>query len=236
MKLVICDDEIKDAEKAFEIVKKIQCTKDFDIKIKTPQDIMLAVEEDLLICDILVMDIMYVGEQYDGIELTQLVNEKLPACQIIYLTNILDFAPYVYETNHCYFVMKENIEIMLPRAVEKAIDSSKEIGNDIIEFLSNGHKVYTFQNEITYIERNDRVLSINTLKKNYLCYTSLRKIESKLSNSFARCHGGFIVNLDYVSSIDGNEIHLKDGSRIPIGMRFFEDFKMKYLKYYSDRM
>ncbi|MBR3833420.1 MAG: DNA-binding response regulator [Lachnospiraceae bacterium] len=236
MKLVICDDEIKDAQKANEIISKMPCAKEFEIKMRTPQDVMIAVEEDLFKCDILVMDIQYDEEQYDGIELTQLVNEKLPACQIIYLTNILDFAPFVYDTNHCYFVMKENIEIMLPRAMDKAIEGYKTIGNDIIEFLSNGHKVFTSQSEIIYIERNDRVLNINTLKKTYPCYTSLRKIESKLGSSFARCHGGFIVNLAFVSGIDGTELYLKDGSKIPIGMRFFENFKMQYLKYYSDRM
>ena len=128
------------------------------------------------------------------------------------------------------------MDIMLNRAVEKAIEALKSSNNDIIEFLSNGHKVYTSQGEIIYIERDDRVLNINTTKKTYQCYTSLKKLGNSLGSSFARCHGGFIVNLDYVSGIDGNEIYLKDGSKIPIGMRFFEDFKQKYLKYYSDRM
>lgn len=236
MKLVICDDDFNDAAKAEKIVKGMPCEKDFEIKIRTPQDVKLAVEEELFECDILVMDIQYDGEKYDGIELTQLVNEKLPACQVIYLSNILDFAPKVYETNHCYFVMKENIGIMLPRAVEKAIQGYKTIGNDIIEFLSNGHKVFLPQNEINYIERSNRVLNIHTAKKTYQCYSSLRKIEGKLGNSFARCHGGFIVNLSYVSSIDGSDLYLKDDSKLPIGVRFYEEFKLKYLKYYSDEM
>ncbi len=236
MKLIICDDEIKDAEKAEKLIKDLPIVKDFDVKIKSPQDVNMAVEEELFKCDILVIDIQFEGESFDGIELTKRINEKLPACQIIYLSNILDFAPMVYETTHCYFVMKENMDIMLPRALEKALQSYSTSGNDIIDFLSNGHKVYTAQSEIKYIERDDRLLNIYTLKKTYQCYTSLKKIEGKLGNSFARCHGGFIVNLAYVSGIDGNQLYMKDGTKIPIGMRFFEDFKLKYLKYYSDRM
>jgi len=61
-------------------------------------------------------------------------------------------------------------------------------------------------------------------------------MEGKLENTFVRCHGGFIVNLSYVSGVVGTEVILKDGNKIPIGMRFFDSFKMKYLKYYSDRM
>lgn len=236
MKLVICDDEIKDAQRAKEIICKMNIAKDFEIEIRTPQDVMLAVEEDLFKCEILVMDIRYEGEQYDGIDLTQLINEKLPACKTIFLTNILDFAPYVYETNHCYFVMKENIEIMLPRAIEKAVEGYKNMGNDIIDFVSNGHSVFLSKLEIIYVERNDRVLNIKTSKKEYFCYTSLRKMEEKLGKAFARCHGGFIVNLAYVSGIDGNEVLMKDGNKIPVGMRFYESFKLKYLKYFSDRM
>ncbi len=236
MKLIICDDDIKDAEKAEKIIKELSLVKDFEIKIKSPQDVNVAVEEELFKCDILVIDIQFEGENFDGIELTKRINDKLPACQIIYLSNILDFAPMVYETNHCYFVMKENMDIMLPRAIEKAMQSYTTASNDIVEFLSNGHKVYTSQSEIKYIERDDRLLNIYTLKKTYQCYTSLKKIEAKLGNSFVRCHGGFIVNLAYVSGIDGNQLYMKDGTKIPIGMRFFEDFKLKYLKYYSDRM
>ncbi len=236
MTLIICDDDIKDAEKAKECIEKQAMVKGFDVKIKTPQDVNIAVEEELFKCDILVMDIQYEGESFDGIELTKRINEKLPACQIIYLSNIIDFAPMVYDTNHCYFVMKENMDIMLPRAIAKAVESYNTMSNDIIEFLSNGHKVYTSQSEIVYIERDDRVLNIHTLKKTYQCYTSLKKIESKLGSSFARCHGGFIVNLAYVSGIDGNQLYLKDGTKLPIGMRFYEEFKLRYLKYYSDRM
>lgn len=236
MRLVICDDEIADAKKTSELIEKLPIVKEYDIKIKTPQDVNIAVEEDLFKCDILIMDIQYEGESFDGIELTKKINEKIPTCQIIYLSNILDFAPKVYDTNHCYFVLKENMDIMLPRAVAKAVECYNTMSNDIIEFLSNGHKVYTSQSEIIYIERDDRVLNIYTLKKTYQCYTSLKKIDSKLGGSFARCHGGFIVNLAYVSGIDGNQLYLKDGTKIPIGMRFFEEFKLKYLKYYSDRM
>ena len=236
MTLIICDDDIKDANKAQELIEKLPVAKGFDIKIKSPQDINIAVEEELFECDILVMDIQYEDESYDGIELSLRINTSLPNCQIIYLSNILEFAPLVYETNHCYFVLKENMDIMLPRAISKAVECHNIMSNDIVEFLSNGHKVYTSQSEIIYIERDDRVLNIYTLKKTYQCYTSLRKIDSKLGGSFARCHGGFIVNLAYVSGIDGNQLYLKDGTKIPIGMRFFDEFKLKYLKYYSDRM
>lgn len=236
MRLIICDDNVNDADKAEEIIMKLPIASSLKIKKKTPQDVYIAAEEELLKCDILIMDIQFEDEQYDGIELTQMVNDKLPGCQIIYLTNILDFAPYVYETNHCYFVMKNNMDIMLPRAIDKAIEGHKSVGNDIIEFSSNGHKVFTALSEIVFIERDNRVLNIHTTKKNYVCYSSLRKIEEQLGSSFGRCHGGFIVNLAYVSGIDGNEVFLKDGKKIPIGLRFVESFKMKYLMYYSDKM
>lgn len=236
MRVVICDDDIRDAEEARHIIENMTMANGFEIKIKTPQELRLLVEEELFECDVLVIDIMYEDEKYDGIELTRLINEKLPACQVIYLTNILDFAPMVYDTNHCYFVLKDNREIMLPRAMEKAIDASKTACNEVIEFLSNGHKVFMSQNEIVYIERDDRVLEIHTLKKTYPCYMSLKKIEDKLSTAFARCHGGFIVNISFVSGIEGNELYLKDGNKLPIGMRFYDDFKLKYLKYYTDRM
>ena len=236
MKVVICDDDARDARRAEKMIKELSITKDFDISIKTPQDIKLAVEEDIFTCEILIIDIQFDGEQYNGIELAKQINHKLPLCKIVYLTNILDFAPYVYETEHSYFVMKENMDIMLPRAVEKSIKTYERIESDIIEVSSSGPKVYISQGDVIYIERNNRILEIHTIEKVYPCYSSLRKICDCLGESFVRCHGGFIVNLAYVSVIEGNEILLKNGCKIPVGLRFFDDFKMRYLKYYSDRI
>lgn len=234
MKIVVCDSSVSDANQAMEIVKGIVKNSGYEIKVISPQDVYVAVEEELLNCDIIILAIRFADEQFDGIELGKLINEKLPVCQIIYLTNIIEFAPMVYETRHCYFVMKDNMDSMLPKAIRKAIDTYNEsVGYEILEFLSNGHKVFLAQKDIMYIERDDRLLIIHSTKKSYPCYTSLKKLDIKLLPQFARCHGGFIVNLAFCNGMEKYEVSMNDGSVLPIGKSFYDEFREKYLKFYS---
>ncbi len=237
MKIIICDDELQDAETTEAVIKKEFKNEKFELDIETPQNVFVALEEKILKCDIMIMDIQFKDETFDGIQLSSLVNEVLPACQIIYLTSILEFAPMVYDTTHCYFVMKDNMKIMLPRAINKAVNGFNDAtNNEIAEFLCDGQKVFISHKDIIYIERDDRVLKIHTQNKEYTCYLSLRQIGKKLSSNFVRCHGGFVVNLDYVTSIEKDNLYLKTGMNLPIGKRFYEDFKLSYLNYYANKI
>lgn len=235
MIIVICDDNVEDSEKIQDIIRRNIIDKKCEIRIKTPEDVYVAVEEDLFKCDIFITEINFVDKSYDGIKLAEMINEKMPACQIIYLTNAYTYASLVYETKHCYYLLKDSPEEMIVKAVEKGAEVYKnKAENNIIDFLSNGHKVFISQSEIVYLERNDRLLNIHTLRRDYPCYSSLRKVEERLMESFVRCHGGYIVNLMYVAGMEPGEVHLKDGSSIPIGKRFCNDFMKKYIKFFED--
>lgn len=233
MKIIICDDFVKDAEQAKNIISRQLNKRSYTIKIKSSQDIYVAVEEDLLKCDIMVMEIKFAEESIDGIKLGALINKKLPACQIIYYTNILEYATAVYENRHCYFLLKQDMEQVLPKAIEKAVDTYKKVAeSEIIEITSKGYKCFISQKEIMYIERDDRLIQIHDVKKAYPCYMSLKQVEKKLSDDFVRCHGGYIVNLAHIVGVENLEICLRGGSKIPIGTRFYDEFKSRYLEYH----
>lgn len=236
MKIVICDDNIDEAEKTKNILEKYEVDKNYEISIISPIDVYVAVEEELFKCDIFITEIDLGEYNFDGIKLVSMINDKLPACQIIYLARDFKNASLVYETRHCYFLLKDASEEMVIKAVKKGADVYKnKVENNIIDFLSNGHKVFISQSEIMYIERDDRLLKIHTVRRSYPCYISLRQVETRLVDSFARCHGGYIVNLMYVSGMENTEIFLKNGKTLPIGKRFLDTFKDKYLNYFEDR-
>ena len=139
MKIIICDDERMDAERAKIILLSCKCVQEEDITILTPQEMHLGLEVQDIKCDIAIMDIEYENRQFNGITLSKELNKKLPLCQIIYLTWGLEFAPEVYDTIHCYFVLKQNEEKMLPRAMEKAIQIyCDQEDHEIIELRNHG--------------------------------------------------------------------------------------------------
>lgn len=228
MKILICDDDIEEGLSTKELILKFDglC----EVENMNFESIYKLLEEDKFGFNILITEILSSEEGKNGMELAERVNQKYPMCQVIYLSDRLDYAPLVYETNHCYFVLKRQMNEMLQKAIHKAKDNlNRFAGDEIISFLSGGHTVILLQREINYIERYDRFLKLHTDKKEYHCYTSLKMLSEQLTASFIRCHGSFIVNLDKISVVNNMEITLYDGTTIPLGKSFLDGFMDRYM-------
>ena len=89
--------------------------------------LLRAVREEDCRFQLAVMDIK-MGET-DGITVGEELNLLLPACQIIYLTGYLDYAPDAYATRHVYYVYKPRMEEHLPKALEMALAALHEAEN-----------------------------------------------------------------------------------------------------------
>ncbi len=231
MNIIICDDEQKDAEHAKRVLLTCEAVNEADITIVTPQELRLMLEVGDIACDIAIMDIEYTGQNFDGIALSREINQKLPVCQIIYLTWVLEFAPEVYDTVHCYFVLKENMEKMLPRAMEKAFQVYRDQEeHDIYELREHGKTVYLRQSDIEYIERQERRVILHTKNQEYCCYQSLAKIAKQLGRNFLRCHGGYIINYNYIQVCKRETVEMTSGVELPIGRTYRSQFHEQYMR------
>ncbi len=237
MRIIICDDSIIEAEKTKEVLISNQLADEADITIFLPDDLRDEIERKSLSCDIAIMDIEFDAIPYNGINLSASINELLPSSQIIYLTNILEFAPDVYETKHCYFVLKSNMDLMLPRAVNKAVNIIQKSKEDaVMEIVCDGSRVLIPQHDIIYVERVQRKLTIHTEKSDYSFYSSLKKFLSQANSMFVRCHEAFVVNLDYVNVVKKDVVQMEGGRELPIGISFEKNFRTRYMNYWADRV
>ena len=84
---------------------------------------------------------------------------------------------------------------------------------------------------IIVIESSGNRSQIFTVKNEYYNYKTLEELQEVLPDSFARCHKGFIVNMDYISKIYYRECLLHNKRAIPIGRTYVGDFKNRYFTY-----
>ncbi len=237
MKIIICDDCEEEIVKSKRVILTQKLAEEKDVTTCQPEELLRQIRSQALQCDLFIMDIEFDGRDYNGITLSAAINELLPESQIIYLTNILEFAPEVYETKHCYFVLKANMELMLPRAVRKAeVLIQKRKKNSVLEIFNQGSKVIISQNEILYIERAQRKLQIHTKEKEYSYYSSLRKLQGQLDEVFVRCHEAYIVNLDYVKVVEKEQIQMENSDIIPIGVSYEKELRRRYLNYWAEQV
>lgn len=80
-------------------------------------------------------------------------------------------------------------------------------------------------NQILYIESHGRHSNIHTTTDSYETTESLISLEGRLSDYFLRCHQSYLVNPDFVSSIERFRLTLSDGFVIPIPEKKYTQIK-----------
>ncbi|MFY7670560.1 LytR/AlgR family response regulator transcription factor [Tenacibaculum sp. MEBiC06402] len=81
--------------------------------------------------------------------------------------------------------------------------------------------------DILFIESDRNYLTFVTPNKKYVFIDSLKNWNSKLTDSFIQVHKSYIVNLNHIDRISGNEINI-DSQKIPIGRTFKSEFIKKF--------
>lgn len=236
MRIGICNDIQEEGIKAENVLREEMLYEpQWDtIQLYSPHDVETDLEGNLFQCDVMLMDIDFKRENIDGIQLGKHINEKAPDCQIVYLAH--EFVPDVYETEHCYFVLKNDMQELLPQAMKKAkYLHDKATEGKMVELISGGHKVYITQKDIIYIEKEQRKIRIYTRNRTYDSYQSLAEIGRQLDEEMVRCHGSYVINLKYVIRIGNNSLIMENEKEIPIGKTYLNQVKKEYLQYMEDR-
>ena len=238
MRIGICDD-VKDEQEETKNCLYNNCNlkEEDEVTLFFPEDIRKAVKQDIFDRDVLILDIDFVGRDYDGIKLGALINKYAPECYIIFLTNFLEYAPEVYDIEHCYFVLKKNKAVMLPRAINKVrkmYEADRE--KKVLQLTTDGTTAFIYLKDIIYVERLGRKTVVVTDKRKYNCDLSLSEVNRQLPDQFQRCYGSYVVNLEKVIAISKEELELVDSIKLPMGKTYFEKFREAYMKYWAERM
>jgi len=176
--------------------------------------------------DILFLDIEF--EQDTSIRLAEKIGRLLPSCSIAFLTNYLSYATDVYNANHFYFVIKDELESRLDAILKRYYDRGQRI------ILHTKKTEWSFKaDNIMYVERARRA-----------CYIILANEESKKISlnfedvalefhppMFIRCHNSFIINLNYLQKYSSNTFVLKNGKEIPISRSYHKACHQVFLKW-----
>lgn len=175
---------------------------------------------DLLFLDIQLPDIR-------GVELLRtLPNKPLT----IFTTAYPDYAIESYDLQAVDYLLKPIEFDRFVKAVNKATEQMKLRNNArfpiqdsfiIVKADHGKHKIY--HKDIIYLESLHEYIAFHTIKdKKILTLMSLAKLEETLPGNFLRIHRSYIVNIDKVSSLYGNQVVLGD-VKLPIGRSYKEN-------------
>lgn len=147
--------------------------------------------------------------------------------KVIFTTAYSEFALDAYELNVIDYLLKPITLERFEKAANKVVEilnlervavskNLTEIQDKSILIRSSHQLIKIDINSILYIEALHKYIKIVTAGKNYTTLFSMNSIEKELpSTKFYRCHRSFIVNLNEINVIDGNQVVI-DKHKIPV--------------------
>jgi DNA-binding LytR/AlgR family response regulator len=150
--------------------------------------------------------------------------------KIILTTAYSEFAVESFELNALDYLLKPISFERFLKAAQKALNTftepsprwkPEEKGDDYIFVKTENKGKITKINleEILYVEGMKNYVSINTADEQVITLLNIKDLEERLpSRRFMRVHKSYIVSLDKIRAVDGNQILFKNmKAHIPLG-------------------
>lgn len=246
MKIYICDDNPEHSKHCADYIMTFPSQRKFiyDLVCECilPERLVEFIATGHLDADMIIMDIeMPDIDGVDGIALAKQINRIAPECPIIYLTGYLDYAPLVYESNHIYFILKNQMEERLPMAFEKFF-SHINLSDESILFSTNGRDIDLKLNHIWFIEKEKgkhyvKIFTKDSTNEPLLHVTySIKNLSSKLGPRFVQCHNSFIINMDHIEHLNKDSFTLKNQKGIPVGRCYKKKAIHAYMSHIANQL
>lgn len=190
-------------------------------------DILTAVREEDVRPQIVFMDIEL--RDSSGIQTAKEITALLPDCQVIYITNYIDYATQVYESAHIYFILKNQMDIYLPKALHRAILRLEELGRFYLTIHFGKNAARIPQKDILYMERVLRNTEIHTINSSYKTTEKLQILRDTVENWFCFSHRSFLVNCRHIITINRQSCTLSDGSKIPVSRTYYKELQQNFM-------
>ncbi len=233
IKVAICDDE---AAEAIKIDSFVRAYNDCDAKVYTNSRALARDIEDGAAFDLYLLDI--VMPKPDGIELAQFIRKFDDTAVIIYLTSRDDRSLDAFRVHASQYLVKPVNFDALRSALDIALVSINDRNTKIFILKTrDGTEAIPFH-RIVYGELENRALCFMTADTNKHRGMTLRvpfeeATAPLMSDSrFVRTHTSYIVNMDYVQSVQANTLSMRIGGSIPIAQRALGEVKERYLGYF----
>jgi DNA-binding LytR/AlgR family response regulator len=235
--IAICDDLELDRKHLTTLIQNYYNTLSYDIRIKTfvsGEDLVAYYEDENMGFDVIFLDIYMDGD--NGIKTAEKIRKFDSQCKIIFTTTSTDHAldsfkvfPFNYLTKP---ITKEVFNVIFEKAILN-IDKEKQ---KIITVKTEHQIKNILYKDITFVESISRQILIHTTEGVIASYLKLDEVETKLNDKrFLRCHKSFLVNMDYITSVEDYLFILTNNTEVPIKQRTFASIKKNYYTYIVDK-
>lgn len=225
--IAICDDEINIINKTKKLIQDYD-KEDIDIYVYESGEELIHSDKEF---HIIFLDIDMKG--LDGIETAKKLRKYDKKVKIIYVTNYTDYTYSAFSVHAFGYLVKPLNKKELYNQLDEALSYTEEISNNL-EFITSDGVIRIDTNSIYYFEYEQRKVIMKTIDKNYILKKKISEIGKDIqAYGFEMPHKSFVVNLYNIKTIKGYDVHMMDGSVIPLSQKKSSQFRDSLNRYLS---
>ena len=235
LQIAVCDDNIDELSNMANLINLYRTSKNFGCEyaiFPNGFDLVSALEKGKRF-DIYCLDIVMPG--FTGIDVAKAIREFDKLSPILFFTSSSEFALESYSVKAINYVLKpiskEKLfftfdEMLEQIKAEKEEDAVIVKSNDSIQkiLISNLAFAEVIGRNVLYHLRSGKVIECSEPFSS-VCDTLLK------FESFIKTHRSYIVNMQYVASIENHKVTLQTLSSVPIAQGKAREIKQQYLNY-----
>jgi DNA-binding LytR/AlgR family response regulator len=151
--------------------------------------------------------------------------------QVIVTTAYREFALEGYELNVCDYLLKpfgfkrfiaaiNKVQEILKKETSLPTENTIQNSPQLIIIKENKTDHQVFIEEIIFVEALGNYIRLQFKATSIISHQTLASLEKQLpSNQFIRIHKSFIVAVDKIKLVEGNQIYIED-QKIPVGKMY----------------
>ena len=234
IKVAFCDDEPVILEQITALLEKYKEQRCRDMEyaaFRSPLE-LLAEMENGLHPDVLLLDVIMPGES--GISAAREIRQFDNDVKIIFLTSSAEFAVQSYTVGAYYYQLKPVREETFFQLMDSVIDECRRTEAQSILLRCKSGISRIRLDKLEYCEIIGRALLFHMANGQVLESTgSLDKLTADLESygNFLRPHRSFLVNMDYIQHLTGNELVTCSGVTVPISRLLSAAVRKEYMDF-----
>ena len=229
--VAIVEDNKNDCKTLIQSLKRYEQEKALNFHISTYVTASNFLDDYKPVFDVVFMDIEL--PDFDGMSTSKKLRQFDKNIEIIFVTNMAQFATAGYEVNAFDFIVKPISYINLKSKLDRLINKISLKVDTIIPVKTSDGLVSIPVMQLLYIEVIKHKLIFHTTFGDFSTTGSLYKYEQELKPiQFSRCNSCYLVNLRYVKSINKLET-VVGNQRLKISYAKRKDFREDVASYLS---
>lgn len=189
--------------------------------------------------NIVFMDIYMDG--MTGLDAAAILRRNDLDCKLVFLTTTDLFLKRGYAYNCAQYLLKGDIgELIDHNEFLQAMANcriERQFDVPFLDIVSEREPLRLHTSQITYIDSIDKSTMVHLEHRVYTVWESFEKITKPLLADcrFLLCIRGVLVNMDFISAIEGNSFLMKDGTCLPMTVRERKNLIRQYQNYQLER-